>query len=112
VTERYAAAHPEIVAGLRAMLAGQPPEGYAACCEAIAAMDLRGDLAAIRAPTLVVAGAQDLAIPLEHQRRLAAGIADARLAILDPGAHVVAVEQPAAVCDLITDHLDREPLRT
>jgi 3-oxoadipate enol-lactonase len=97
---------------LRAMLAGQPPEGYAACCEAIAAMDLRGDLAAIRAPTLVVGGAQDLAIPLEHQRRLAAGIPDARLSILDPGAHVVSVEQPAAVCDLITDHLDREPLRT
>jgi 3-oxoadipate enol-lactonase len=112
VTDGYAAAHPETVAGLRAMLAAQPPDGYAACCEAIAAMDLRGDLGAIRAPTLVVAGAQDLAIPLEHQRRLAAGIADARLAIVEPGAHVVAVEQPAAVCDLITDHLDREPLRT
>jgi len=112
VTDGYAAAHPQTVAGLRAMLAGQPPDGYAACCEAIAAMDLRGDLGAIRAPTLVVAAAQDLAIPLEHQRRLAAGIVDARLAIVDPGAHVVSVEQPAAVYDLITDHLDREPLRT
>ena len=112
VTAGFAAAHPATFAGLRAMLAGQPPEGYAACCEAIAAMDLRGDLSAIRAPTLVIAGAQDLAIPLEHQRRLAAAIPGARLAILDPGAHLVSVEQPTAVCDLITDHRDREPLRT
>ena len=109
LTPAYAAEHPGAVAALRAGLAAQPPDGYAACCAAIGAMDLRGDLAAIRAPTLVIGGAQDAAIPPEHQQRLAAAIGGARLEILDPGAHVVSVERADAVTDLIADHLDREP---
>jgi 3-oxoadipate enol-lactonase len=107
VTPEYAEAHPDALAALRAMLAGAPPAGYAACCDALAALDLRSDLAAIRAPTLVIAGAQDAAIPPEHQERLAAAIAGARLEVLDPGAHVVSVERADAVTDLIADHLDR-----
>ena len=50
-----------------------PDEGYAACCEAIDAMDLRGGLPRITAPTLVIAGLRDPATPPEHQRRIAAG---------------------------------------
>ncbi|HEY6758029.1 MAG TPA: 3-oxoadipate enol-lactonase [Baekduia sp.] len=106
LTAPYAGKHPDRLAALRAMLASQPAEGYAACCEAIAAMDQRHDLAAISAPTLVIGGAQDLAIPTEHQRRLAQHIPGARLEILDPGAHVVAVERPADVAHLIADHLE------
>src|SRR4051794_32680440 len=34
LTPAFTAAHPETVAGLRAMLAASPPAGYAACCEA------------------------------------------------------------------------------
>ncbi|HWH95804.1 MAG TPA: 3-oxoadipate enol-lactonase [Baekduia sp.] len=108
VTPAYAAARPDAVEALRAMLAAQPPEGYAACCEAIAAMDLRDELAAIAAPALVIGGAQDPAIPTEHQRHLATHIAGARLEILDPGAHVVSVERPDAVTALIAEHLDRD----
>jgi 3-oxoadipate enol-lactonase len=109
LTPAFAAANPGTVATLRAMLAGQPAEGYAACCDAIAAMDQRGDLAGIRAPTLVIGGAQDAAIPPAHQEHLAAVIPGARLAVLDPGAHVVSVERADVVTDLIADHLDREP---
>jgi 3-oxoadipate enol-lactonase len=105
LTPGFAEAHPETRATLRAMLGGTPPDGYAGCCAAIAAMDLRDDVAAIRAPTLVVGGAQDQAIPTEHQERLAAAIAGARLEILDPGAHVVSVEQAEAVTALIADHV-------
>ena len=108
LTPPWAAANPGARAALRAMLASQPPEGYAACCEAIAELDERADAAAIKAPTLVIGGAQDAAIPPDHQERLAASIAGARLEILDPGAHVVSVERADDVCDLIADHLDPE----
>ena len=108
LTPGFAEANPGTVATLRAMLAGQPPEGYAACCDAIAAMDQRADLAGIRASTLVIGGAQDAAIPPAHQEHLAAVIPGARLQILDPGAHVVSVERADVVTDLIADHLDRE----
>jgi 3-oxoadipate enol-lactonase len=106
LTAPYAREHPDVMAGLRAMLVAQPPGGYAACCDAIAAMDQRKDLASIAAPTLVVGGAQDLAIPVEHQQHLAQHIPGARLEILDPGAHAVAVERPADVALLIADHLE------
>lgn len=108
LTPPWAAANPAARATLRAMLAGQPAEGYAACCEAIAGLDERAGAAAIKASTLVIGGAQDAAIPPDHQERLAASIAGARLEILDPGAHVVSVERADAVTDLIADHLDRE----
>ncbi|WCB94420.1 3-oxoadipate enol-lactonase 2 [Baekduia alba] len=106
VTPPFAEAHPDVVAWLRAMLATQPPAGYAACCAAIAAMDQRKDLASIAAPTLVIGGAQDHAIPTEHQHHLAREIRGARLEVLDPGAHVVSVERPDAVAHLIADHLE------
>jgi 3-oxoadipate enol-lactonase len=108
LTAPWAAAHPQVRDALRATLASQPPEGYAACCEAIAQLDERADAAAIKAPTLVLGGAQDAAIAPEHQERLAASIAGARLEMLDPGAHVVSVERADVVTDLIADHLDRE----
>jgi 3-oxoadipate enol-lactonase len=109
LTPAYAARHHEARAALREMLAAQPPEGYAACCDALAGLDLRAEAAAIKASTLVIGGAQDAAIPPDHQERLAASIAGARLELLDPGAHVVSVERADVVTDLIADHLDREP---
>jgi 3-oxoadipate enol-lactonase len=112
LTPAWAATHPEARDALRAMLAAQPPEGYAACCDALAGLDERADAAAIKTPTLVIGGAQDAAIPPEHQERLAASIADARLEVLDPGAHVVSVERADVVTDLIADHLDRERTTT
>lgn len=108
LTPAWARANPAARDALRAMLASQPPDGYAACCEALAQLDERADARAITAPTLVVGGAQDAAIPPEHQERLAASIAGARLEILDPGAHVVSVERADVVTDLIADHLDQE----
>ncbi len=86
------------------MLAATPPEGYAGCCEAIAAMDLRPDLAAISAPTLVIAGASDQAIPPAHSAIIAAAIPDARMAVV-PAAHLANVEAPEAVAALLIGHL-------
>lgn len=107
LTPAHAAAHPDVLAELRAMLAAQPPAGYAACCEAIAGMDLRGDLPRVRAPTLVVVAEDDLATPPVHGELIAAGVPGARLARLPDAAHLASVEQPDAVTALITDHLEQ-----
>jgi len=104
-TEPYAQRHPEVVARHRRMLVGSPAEGYAGCCEAIAGLDLRAGLARVAAPTLVIAGRQDLAIPPEHGRAIAAAISAARLEVLDGAAHLASVERAAEVTDLIADHL-------
>ncbi len=85
------------------MLAATPAEGYAGCCEAIAAMDLRPDLAAISAPTLVIAALGDPATPPEHGEAIAAAIEGARLELV-PGAHLANVEARAEVTGLLITH--------
>jgi 3-oxoadipate enol-lactonase len=111
LTPEFAETHPAIRARLRAMLAASPPDGYAECCEAIARMDLRPDLAGIQAPTLVIGGERDNAAPVsEHTAVIAEGIPGARLKLVH-AAHIANVEQPAVVLDLILDHLDtKEPV--
>lgn len=85
--------------------AGLDPEGYAACCEALAAFDSRPWLSRIQAPTRVVAGADDLATPVAMAEELAAGIPDADLVVLPHAAHLANVEQPAAVLQAIRQHV-------
>ncbi len=105
LTPEFAAPRPDVRAKLRAMLAASPPEGYAHCCGAIERMDLRHELSNIRARTLVISGAGDLATPPAVQAEIASRIPDARHEVIDPGAHVVAVERPAEVNQLILEHL-------
>lgn len=105
-TPGFAQERPEVIAAYRHMLAASPPEGYAACCEAIAALDLRGELSGIAAPTLVIMGAQDPSTPPEHGETIVRGVPGARLEVLDPGAHLLNVERPEAVTGLICDHME------
>jgi 3-oxoadipate enol-lactonase len=105
LTPAFAAANPELWASLRAMLAQAPPDGYAACCGAIARMDLRGTLESIQAPTLVISGAEDLATPPEQQASIARAIPVARHETVAPAAHLAAVEQSETVNRLILEHL-------
>ena len=104
LTADYRREHPDQTARLREMLAGIDREGYAGCCEAIAGMDLRRDLSRIQAPTLVLAGAQDPAVPPEQMRELAAAISGAEFVIV-PGAHVPPLEHPDTVTALLLGHL-------
>jgi len=106
LTPAYVAAHPTVHERLRSMLLAAPPEGYAACCDAIERMDLRGALGRIAAPTLVISGADDRAAPPDHQRRIAAAIPHARYEVVSPAAHLAPVEQAGAVNALILDHLE------
>jgi 3-oxoadipate enol-lactonase len=106
LTPGYAEAHPDALARLRGMLVSADAAGYAEACDAIRRMDLRDDLRAIRAPTLVVAGADDLATPLEHLQRIADSVAGARLEVVPRAAHVASVEQAETVTALIRDHIE------
>jgi 3-oxoadipate enol-lactonase len=89
----------------RPMLLATPPEGYAACCEAIAELDLRPGLPTIGAPTLVIAGEQDPATPPELGRQIASAIPRARFVTVPEAAHLANVEQPETITGLLTAHL-------
>ena len=101
----FRSANPDVARALRAMIAATPAEGYAACCEAIGAMDLRGDLRGDhradarhrRAP-----GPGDAAAPRRADRR-----AHPRRAARDPRRRAPGQRRaPDAVTALILDHLE------
>lgn len=103
-TPSFRDANPGLVAHVRGSLVAAKPEGYAGCCEVLATLDLREELPAIRAPTLVIAGEHDPATPPEHGRRIADAVAGARFHVVD-AAHLANIEQAGAVTDLIISHL-------
>jgi 3-oxoadipate enol-lactonase len=107
-TAHWIDSHAQAVGALRAMIAATPAEGYAGCCEAISAFDLRDGLAKIVAPTLVIAGAQDPAMPPEHQQALAAAVTGAKLEIIEDAAHLPNIQHPETVNRMIAEHLGVE----
>jgi len=105
-TPRFRATAPDQVATLLAAFTETAPEGYAACCEAIADLDLRAHLPRITAATLVIAGADDPATPPTHAEVIADTIPGARMIVLPGAAHLASVEQAPAVTRLLVDHFD------
>jgi 3-oxoadipate enol-lactonase len=105
-TPPFREGHPEVVEWAGDMLRNTPGEGYAGCCEAIRDADLRDRLEVIRAPTLVIAGADDPAAPVEEAELLRDSIPDARLVVVEQAAHLANVEQPEAVTQALLKHLE------
>jgi 3-oxoadipate enol-lactonase len=93
------------------MLEAIPAEGYADCCEAIARWDARSDVSTIRAATLVISGADDVATPVEDGTFLAESIPGAELTVLPECAHLANVEQPTLFARTLLHHL-RAPAGT
>jgi 3-oxoadipate enol-lactonase len=100
--------HPEVVEWAGWMLRATPAEGYAGCCEAIRDADLNDRLGAIRAPTLVIAGSDDPAAPVEQAEAIRDGIPGARLVVIPQAAHLANVEQPEDFTRAMLDHLGTE----
>ena len=107
-TTSFADERPDVIAEYRAMVEAVSPVGYTACYEAIGEWDGRELLDRIRAPTLVIAGAQDPATPVEHAELIHRGIAGSRLRVFDPAAHLASVEEAEGVTRAIAGHLEGE----
>ena len=96
---------PELPARFRALVAAQPVEGYAGCCEALAGWDFCDELGRVAVPTLVVAGSEDEATPAPDTDLLAERIPGARLVTLDGAAHLANLERPAEFAAAALTHL-------
>jgi 3-oxoadipate enol-lactonase len=106
-TAEHLTAHPDVRQRHELMVAATPAEGYAGCCEAIAALDLRDELSSIIAPTLAIAGADDPATPPAKLQEIADGVKDGRLLIVSHAAHLANAEQPEAITRAIIEHLEQ-----
>jgi pimeloyl-ACP methyl ester carboxylesterase len=67
---------------------------------------LRRRLHRIAAPTLVVWGTRDRLVPQSYAQDFEAGIAGARVELLDGAGHMAPYERTDAFVDLVADHLD------
>jgi 3-oxoadipate enol-lactonase len=104
-TSTFARVHADIVTDARAMIVSTDPRSYARYAELLADLDLRASLGRIRAPTLVVMGDQDEAIPPDHGESIAASVATASSVRLEGAAHLLTLEGPSAFGDLLMRHL-------
>jgi pimeloyl-ACP methyl ester carboxylesterase len=74
--------------------------------QACAAFDVRDELAQFRLPTLVICGAVDKMTPVAHNQQLAEAIEQSRLHVVPECGHMVMVEAPTAVTELIAKFID------
>lgn len=103
-TPAFVAAQPAVVSQMVHGLRASPPEGYAACCDALAEADLRQAIAAIPVPTLAIAGRLDpVTTPLDADF-IASQVAGARRVDLE-ASHISNVEQPEAFTAALLDFL-------
>ncbi|MDR6771712.1 3-oxoadipate enol-lactonase [Azospirillum sp. BE72] len=104
-TQAFRDGRPDQIRGYTAMVARTTEDGYVGCAMAIRDADLRTANAAIKAPTLVICGEDDVATPPDAARELATGIPGARFELLPGAAHIPGVEKPAELAALIDGFL-------
>jgi len=103
-TADFRARAPQTIARMREIFLTTSKEGYVACCQAIRDMDFRASNASIKAPTLVIVGAQDPATPPAQGEAIAAQIPGAKVVSFE-AAHIANMEQPAPYTKAVLDFL-------
>ena len=86
-----------------------PASALRAAVECLPTNDVRGDLASIAAPTLVVAGALDTETPVAYAEVLHRGLPHSELVVLDGVGHLAASEAPDAFNQLVLRFLTVAP---
>jgi 3-oxoadipate enol-lactonase len=93
--------HADVVRTVMDRFMETPAQGYLGCCDAIRELDFSQRLSAIRAPTLVIAGGEDVGTPVAMSEAIAKGIPGAKLEVIPGAAHLSAVEKPREFADRV-----------
>jgi 3-oxoadipate enol-lactonase len=101
----FIAAAPRVAGQLLDELMDVDDEGYARCCEALAAADLGVRLGELRAPLAMLPGSDDPTVAVDAARAVAEAVPEARLTVIDGAGHQPPAERPDAVAGVLTDLL-------
>ena len=104
-TPAFVRTHTAVVERARDMIRATDRSSYVRFAELLAGLDLRGSIGKIRAPTLVVGGAEDAAIPPRHADVIAGAIDGGSSVRIDDAAHLPNLERPEVFTDLLLGHL-------
>jgi 3-oxoadipate enol-lactonase len=90
----FQAQNPALIEVRKQRFLAVDPATFHAACDALAALDLRPQLASVTVPVLVLVGEQDEATPPPMSVELAAGLPNARLEVIKGCAHVPQLQAP------------------
>lgn len=93
-----------MIAQVRATFERMSADGYAACCAAVRDTDQRHTLGRIHAPTLVIAGSDDLSTPADDGRYTAEHVPSARYVEL-PATHLSNIQAAPAFTQALMQFL-------
>lgn len=93
-TEGFRASGPAALTRVAEMIRSTPVAGYVGCCQAIAPLDITGQLGGIAVPTLVLVGDRDAGTPVEASRAIHQAIPGAHLGVIPSASHLSNIEQP------------------
>lgn len=103
-TDGFIQVQPDTVQRAQEGIAGIDPEGYAACCEALATSDLRADIGRIIVPTLLLAGVSDPVTTVTDAQAMQASIPGARVVVVQ-ASHLSNLEAPQAFNQAVLDFI-------
>jgi pimeloyl-ACP methyl ester carboxylesterase len=88
--------HPTLIdtAMLYELIGGRGAPALRDAARAMMAHDIRGELAALDAPTLIVHGREDMLVPLADSHWLAQRLPHAQLDVFEDTGHLVMLERP------------------
>lgn len=92
------------------IMAGVPPDTYRKAVKLLTTFDRRKELAAIRVPTLLVAGAGDKIAPPSVMEKMASKIPGAEYVLMPDCGHLGPMDRPAEFNAILLDFLQRHGL--
>ena len=96
---------PDWFAEANDVFASTSVEGYTGCCGVLAVSDLRGTVASIATPTLVVGGELDISAPPAESEWLHNQIPGSSVEIIEGAAHLSNMDRPEHFNQLVADWL-------
>ncbi|MEX1036471.1 MAG: alpha/beta fold hydrolase [Sneathiella sp.] len=96
---------PELDARVRKMIRETSVDGYVGCCHAIAGIDLKDRIPAIKVPTLVIVGREDMGTPPSSSELIQRQIEGSNLVVVDNAAHQLAMDKPKIFNAEVRRHL-------
>ncbi len=104
-TPDFGIREPARLAAVRRDLLAIAPEGYAQACDVIGGLDEQARSSSITCPTLIIAGADDLATPVAMSQEMHERIQGSELIVLAQAAHLLAIEQAQAATTAVLGFL-------
>ncbi|MFO1189524.1 MAG: alpha/beta fold hydrolase [Alphaproteobacteria bacterium] len=103
--EDFRAAHPEAVARVADAVRASPAAGFVGSAHTIMALDHMPLLPKIKAPTLIIVGAETRSASVEDGEAMRKAIPNARMVVLPNARHFANIEQAAAFNRALLDFL-------